>query len=95
MALNGRYFLPYRAAVYGGYRFFTDTWGIRADTFELGYIHPIKQQWTLEARVRYYQQEHADFYADLFDRANQQNFLARDKELSTFNSVAFRDRREL
>lgn len=90
VALNGRYFLPYRAALYGGYRFFTDTWGIRADTFELGYVHPIKQQWTLEARVRYYQQGNADFYSDLFDRVNQQNFLARDKELSTFNSVAFR-----
>ncbi|HEY0940900.1 MAG TPA: DUF3570 domain-containing protein [Steroidobacter sp.] len=89
-ALNARYFLPYRAAVYGNYRFFTDTWGIRADTFELGYVHPIKQQWTLEARVRYYQQDNADFYSDLFDRVNQQNFLARDKELSTFNSVAFR-----
>ena len=25
VALNGRYFLPYRAAVYGGYRFFTAT----------------------------------------------------------------------
>ncbi len=90
VALNARYFLPYRAAVYGGYRFFTDTWGIRADTFELGYVQPIRQQWTLEARVRYYQQDHADFYADIFDRPNQQNFLARDKELSTFNSVAFR-----
>jgi hypothetical protein len=90
VALNGRYFLPYRAAVYGGYRFFTDTWGIRADTFELGYVHPFRQQWTFEARVRYYQQENADFYSDLFDRVNQQNFLARDKELSTFNSVAFR-----
>jgi hypothetical protein len=89
-ALNARYFLPYRAALYGGYRFFTDTWGIRADTFELGYVHPVKQQWTLEARVRYYQQDHADFYADLFDRQNQQNFLARDKELSTFNSIAIR-----
>jgi hypothetical protein len=89
-ALNARYFLPYRAALYGGYRFFTDTWGIRADTFELGYVHPIRQQWTLEARVRYYQQDNADFYSDLFDRANQQNFLARDKELSTFNSVALR-----
>ena len=41
VALNARYFLPYRAAVHGGYRFFTDTWGIGADTFELGYTHPM------------------------------------------------------
>jgi len=35
-----------------------------------------------------YSQSNADFYADLFDRPNQQNFLARDKELSTFKSQA-------
>jgi hypothetical protein len=90
LAFNGRYFLPYRAAVYGGYRFFTDTWGIRANTFEVGYVHPLRQQWTFETRVRYYQQSNADFYADIFQRQNQQNFLARDKELSTFNSIALR-----
>jgi hypothetical protein len=90
VALNGRYFLPYRAAVHGGYRFFTDTWGVRADTFELGYTHPIGQTWVLEAKYRYYTQDHADFYSDLFERRNQQNFLARDKELSTFNSQTFR-----
>jgi hypothetical protein len=89
VALNGRYFLPYRAALQFGYRYFTDTWGIRADTAELGYVQPLKGKyaaWTLSGKLRYYQQDHADFYSDLFDRMNQQNFLARDKELSTFNS---------
>lgn len=90
LALNARYFLPYRAALYGGYRIFNDTWDIRANTFELGYVHPLQRTWTLEARLRYYQQDLASFYADLFDRPNQQNFLARDKELSTFDSVALR-----
>ncbi len=90
VALNARYFLPYRAAVHGGYRFFTDTWDIRADTFELGYTHPIGQSWVLEAKLRYYTQDHADFYSDLFERRNEQNFLARDKELSTFSSQTFR-----
>jgi hypothetical protein len=90
VSINGRYFLPYRAAVFGGYRFFTDTWGIRADTFEIGYTQPVRQVWTIEARLRYYRQNNADFYSDIFDRVNQQNFLARDKELSTFNSAALR-----
>lgn len=87
VALNARYFLPYRAAVHGGYRFFTDTWGIGANTFEAGYTHPMGP-WTFEAGYRYYAQSNADFYGDLFERANQQNFLARDKELSTFKSQA-------
>jgi hypothetical protein len=88
VAVNGRYFLPYRAAIHGGYRFFTDTWGINANTYEIGYTHPWRQ-WTFEAGYRLYSQSHADFYRDLFDRPDQQNFLARDKELSTFKSQAF------
>jgi hypothetical protein len=88
VGVNARYYLPYRAAVFGGYRFFDDTWGIRADTFELGYVHPMGP-WTFEASTRYYTQDHADFYADLFPRRSFQNFMGRDKELSTFDSMTF------
>ncbi len=89
-SLNGRYFMPWRAAVFGGYRFFTDTWGIDANTFELGYMHPLKSTgWTFEASYRYYDQGHADFYSDLFPRVDYQNFMGRDKELSTFVSQTF------
>jgi hypothetical protein len=85
-ALNARYFLPYRAAVHGEYRFFTDTWGIDANTVQLGYTHPWGKQWIFELTYRWYDQSSADFYADLFPRRDAQNFLARDKELSTFTS---------
>jgi hypothetical protein len=85
-ALNARYFLPYRAAVHGEYRFFTDTWGIDANTVQLGYTHPWGKQWIFELTYRWYDQSAADFYADLFPRRDAQNFLARDKELSTFTS---------
>jgi hypothetical protein len=85
VALNAKYFLPYRAAVNGGYRYFTDTWGIRADTFEIGYTHPFGP-WTFEVGYRNYSQTAADFYSDLFERRDEQNFMARDKELSTFTS---------
>lgn len=85
-ALNARYFLPYRAAVHGEYRFFTDTWGIDANTVQVGYTHPWGKQWIFELSYRWYDQSAADFYADLFPRQDAQNFLARDKELSTFTS---------
>ena len=88
-ALNAKYFLPYRAAVSGGYRFFTDTWGIRANTFEVGYTHPLGP-WVFEFGYRHYSQNNADFYSDLFERRDQQNFMARDKELSTFTSQRVR-----
>ncbi len=89
-ALRLRYYLPYRAALHAEYRSYSDSWNIAADTFEIGYTHPLKSGWTLEARLRSYSQSHADFYADLFPFSQAQNFLARDKELSTFASSSFR-----
>ena len=86
VAFRGRYFLPYRAAVSAQYRWFNDTWGILAHTAQVGYTHPWGQKWTFDAKYRFYTQEAADFYSDLFPRAQAQNFLARDKELSTFVS---------
>lgn len=92
-AVRARYFLPYRAALHGGLRYFSDTWGIEANTFELGYTWPFRDDWLLELSYRLYDQTRADFYNDLFpfggDDNTAQNFLARDKELSTFTSQTF------
>jgi Protein of unknown function (DUF3570)/Gram-negative porin len=89
VAINARYFLPHRASVHGEYRYFTDTWGIDANTASIGYTHPWGQRWIFEVGYRWYDQSAADFYSDLFPRADAQNFLARDKELSTFTSHMF------
>lgn len=86
LAIRTRYYLPYRAAVSGEYRYFTDTWGIDAHTLELGYTHPLDGGWTFDGHYRYYTQGAADFYSDLFPHEDAQNFMARDKELSTFSS---------
>jgi hypothetical protein len=85
-SINARYYLPYRAAVSGEFRLFTDTWGIDSTTAKLGYVHPWREKWIFELGYRWYDQSAADFYSDLFPRADAQNFLARDKELSTFTS---------
>jgi hypothetical protein len=89
-AIRMRYYLPYRAALHAEYRRYADTWAINADTFELGYTHPIESGWTFEGRLRSYSQTKADFYDDLFSRSRFQNFMARDKELSTFSSQTIR-----
>lgn len=81
-----RYYLPYRAAIHGEYRSYTDTWDISANSFELGYTHPLEGGWILEGKLRSYSQDRADFYLDLFPYSQYQNFVARDKELSTFSS---------
>jgi hypothetical protein len=85
-AIRARYHLPYRAALSGEYRFYTDDWGIDAHTFEVGYVHPFGAKWLVDFKYRFYTQNAADFYSDLFPYVNAQNFLARDKELSTLQS---------
>ncbi len=85
-AVRSIYYLPYHASVSGEYRFFDDTWGITAHNFRLAYVHPLPRGWLIEGRYRYYTQTAADFYSDLFPFMDAQNFLARDKELSKFDS---------
>jgi hypothetical protein len=89
-SLRMRYYLPYRAALHGEYRRYADTWEIESDTFELGYTHPLESGWILEAKLRFYSQGAASFYSDLFPRSRFQNFMARDKELSAFESRTLR-----
>jgi hypothetical protein len=79
---RARYYLWYRAAASASYRYFTDTWGIRGHTLELGYTHPVANRWIFEGRVRLYKQSHANFYSDLFPRRDSQNFIGRDKDLA-------------
>jgi hypothetical protein len=85
-----RYYLPYRAALHGQYRTYSDTWDIDADTFEIGYTHPLSDGITIEGSIRSYSQGRAEFFADLFPYSNYQNFMARDKELSSFSSTTLR-----
>jgi len=86
LAIRTRYFLPYRAALHAEFRSFQDSWGIRGTNIELGYTHPFMDDWIIEAHFRTYAQTKATFYNDLFPFEGAQNFLARDKELSTFNN---------
>lgn len=88
VGIDASYYLPYRASVKLGYRYYTDTWGITAHTGDLQYLHPFGSRWTAEFGVRYYTQTHADFYSDLFPYIDAQNFMARDRVLATYNDVA-------
>jgi len=89
IGIKARYYLPYRAAIQGEYRFFTDTWGILSHTGAISYTHPWGA-WTFTGKYRHYTQGQADFYSDLFPRSEATNFRGRDKELSKFVSQNFR-----
>jgi Protein of unknown function (DUF3570) len=85
--VQAKYYLPYRAAITGVYRYFTDTWGVVGNTYELDYTHPISNKWIFEGRVRYYKQSAANFYSDLFPFAGSQNFMARDQNLAALDNT--------
>ncbi len=89
VGVRARYFLPYRAAIEGEYRFFTDTWDIQSHTASLTYVHPWRD-FTFTGKFRYHDQTAAHFYSDLFPRAQATNFRGRDKELSPLTSYTFR-----
>jgi len=86
VALRGRYFMPYRAALHGEFRFFSDSWNVVSGTAKIGYSQPFKflGNWILDFHYRFYSQSRASFYADSFPV--EQVFMASDKELSTFTS---------
>ncbi len=67
-----------------GYRYFWDSWDIQAHTWEAGYTNQLHNGWLVDLYYRHYTQERASFYSDDFQE--ELNFMARDKELSTFVS---------
>lgn len=83
--LRARYYLPYRAALQGEYRYFTDTWDIESHTAAVSYIHPM-DDWTFTVKYRWHDQTGAHFFNDLFSRSEATNFRGRDKELSPLTS---------
>lgn len=85
--ISASYYLPYRAALFVHYRYFSDSWQIDATDVEVSYRHPIADVFEIELKVRHYQQTQASFYSDLFAYQDAQNYLARDKELSEFDDL--------
>lgn len=88
-ALRLGYYLPWRSGLHVEYRIFEDSWGVDAKDWGVTYVQPLPNGWEVEANLRQYKQSAADFYNDLFPYQDAQNFLARDKELSTFDSQSF------
>jgi hypothetical protein len=87
LAVRANYYLAPRSALHAGLRLFEDSWDIGATTYELGYTLPYKENWIFATRLSLYDQSSADFYSDLFPFQDAQNYLARDKELSSFSST--------
>ena len=75
-----------RGAVHVQYRYFWDTWDIRANNEEVGYGQYIGSRWLLDGFVRHYSQTQANFYSN--DFSSPQTYMSRNRQLSDFHDVA-------
>jgi hypothetical protein len=89
VGIRARYYLPWRAALQGEYRWFGDTWDIVSNTAAITYVHPIGP-WTITGKYRFHDQTGAHFFSDLFSRSEATNFRGRDKELSPMTGHTLR-----
>ena len=83
------------------YRYYTDSFGIRAHTFGLEYLQSLPHEWTVTPSVRFYSQTAADFYlpVDPADPGRNDYFLplfiagtplgitSMDQRLSSFGAL--------
>jgi hypothetical protein len=75
--------LGWRNAMHAEYRYYWDTWNIKASTAELGYSQYIGDAWLADIYARYYTQTKALFYFD--DAPTQLTYVSRNRQLSTFD----------
>jgi len=73
------------SAVRAGYRYFWDTWSIKAHTAEATYSRYFGSEWLADATVRLTSQDAADFYSDDADSVNR--YISRNRQLSTFTTA--------
>ena len=72
-------------SVHAEYRYFWDTWAIKAHTLELGYSRYFGDAWLADAYGRYYKQDHALFYSD--NAQSETTYVSRNRQLSSFDSA--------
>ena len=75
-----------RDAVRAEYRYFYDTWDIRAQTLEAGYSRYVGAPWLADGFVRFNKQNKALFYSD--NNINQTLYLSRNRQLSTYTNFS-------
>lgn len=74
------------SAVRAEYRYFWDTWAIKAHTTELGYSRQFGDNWLVDWYGRYYTQSKALFYSD--NAQSVTTYVSRNRQLSTFKSMS-------
>jgi hypothetical protein len=69
------------------YRYYSDDWGIRAHTLEVGWQQSIDDRWSIRPALRYYTQDAADFYSPTVTRPPAAAHSS-DQRLSAFGGLS-------
>jgi hypothetical protein len=76
-----------RTSLHAEYRYFYDTWDIKAGTFEIGGSRYVGESFLIDAYLRYYNQSRAAlFYSN--NATTETVYVSRNRQLSTFNDIA-------
>ena len=87
VAVRSAYSLGAGSALRGEVRHFWDTWGIRANTFEIAWARAFGDTLLAEGFARLHTQGSALFYSD--NAADETLYLSRNRQLSSFTSPSF------
>lgn len=90
LAAKLRYFVEMtNTALIGGYRFYTDDWGILGHAPEIRLVQELaNERAELHLSYRYYRQRSSDFYKDVYDSADTkiEPYLSDDDKLGRVHS---------
>ena len=73
-----------RSSLRAEYRYYWDTWDIRAHTAEIAASRYLGERWLLDATLRAYRQGKALFYSD--NASAETVYVSRNRQLATFSS---------
>ena len=73
-----------RDSVRAEYRYFWDTWDIKAHTIEAGYSRYLGESFLADGFVRYYKQSAALFYSD--NAQSETTYVSRNRQLADFDN---------
>ena len=76
-----------RSSFRAEYRYYWDTWDIRAHTTELGASRYIGDRLLVDATLRFYSQGRALFYSD--NASSETLYISRNRQLAAFTSNSF------
>ncbi|WP_431049057.1 DUF3570 domain-containing protein [Roseateles sp. L2-2] len=93
------HFTDWKATLRSSWRYYADSFGVRANTLESAWVQPLSGGWTLTPSLRYTTQRAAKFYYDpVYDAAlgaplppgytaTSPQYLSPDQRLSAFGAV--------